>query len=346
MLKKAAIIAASLWIADESLAAVRIRQWNANITSGFVIDEILQTVRITASNSGEIYKFEAYDDTNDQPVAINSLVVDTGVGGTVRVLIDGSGVNGRSRGATDVKTLNLSEAATGTLEGLDITADLGETSGVFVDNVAGAVQVDGEVFQSVTLGSVTSSFVVNLDVETGASITASGLSSLLHIKGQLKGSLNVTNLSSSGTIDLGDTAPLAGHPGTMNIYDDLAGTIRITRVVTGNITVDGNLTGLIELVNLQGRLEIQGDINGGRIFASGLVQNDGAGSPADLIRVTGSIVGSRGAPLIEVGGLTNTIGVDGCLANAYSSGPEIKVGEFEVGIRHNGAVSIDYNGGR
>ena len=203
MLKKAAIIAASLWIADESLAAVRIRQWNANITSGFVIDEILQTVRITASNSGEIYKFEAYDDTNDQPVAINSLVVDTGVGGTVRVLIDGSGVNGRSRGATDVKTLNLSEAATGTLEGLDITADLGETSGVFVDNVAGAVQVDGEVFQSVTLGRVNSSFVVNLDVETGASITASGLSSLLHIKGQLKGSLNVTNLSSSGTIGSG-----------------------------------------------------------------------------------------------------------------------------------------------
>ena len=61
------------------------------------------------------------------------------------MLVDGSGVNGRNRGATDVKTLNLSEAATGTLEGLDISADLGETSGVFVDNVAGAVQVDGDV---------------------------------------------------------------------------------------------------------------------------------------------------------------------------------------------------------
>jgi hypothetical protein len=121
-----------------------IRQWNPSIQGGFIIDEEFGTIRITAANETEVYKFEAFD-PNDNPIDITEITVDSGVG-TVMVAVIGDPNEGRTLGAANLHRLDLSGASSSTLVQVKIDADLGE-DGPTVGESLGAAGAGAPPFQ-------------------------------------------------------------------------------------------------------------------------------------------------------------------------------------------------------
>jgi len=140
-------------VIDFALADRVIEQWNDSIMSSKVsIDDGLGTILITgvASDTDEIFSFEAYDDVTGDPADIDSITVDSGIGsGTVRIQIGPDPNSARTDGADNVGTIDLSNADYGELVDVNINGRLGLVDG----GTSGTVKVD-EISGDVTVGQV------------------------------------------------------------------------------------------------------------------------------------------------------------------------------------------------
>jgi hypothetical protein len=125
MLRNATTLMLTVAVASQVFAELRIEQWNPNITEGFEISLARRTILITTGHPTEVFKFEAYDDSNNEPETINEISVQTGAG-TVLLAVIGDPAGERTLGAADLEKLDLSQASSSTLVQVKIDTDLGE----------------------------------------------------------------------------------------------------------------------------------------------------------------------------------------------------------------------------
>lgn len=228
-----------------------IEQWNMSISSSKVtIDDGEGTILITglAADTNEVFKFVCYDDGTDAPLDIESITVDSNIAsGLVRVQVVSDGAP-HTAGARDVWEINLSNATSSELVGVDITDDLGEVAGVTVDTVTGAVDVGGDVS---TGFATTGNFGGDL---TAATVTGANI----HIGNNLTSGTTLDVGTMTGDIDIdGDTGP-----GAMIEVDDMTGDITVTG------TLSGAVMGKISVGAMEGNIEVgtlSGDITAGSL---------------------------------------------------------------------------------
>lgn len=227
-----------------------------------------------------------------------------------------------------------------------VIGDVGSTATVEIEDFEG---YSGVFFGA---GGAGTDFAGVLKLNSGIP----GLSSRAHINGGFTGRIDLTNdevngtglhlwEGGSGSIVNGGavigTVTLAGSGGTFTFsgdatFDSVSGTIRTlgSSVVTGDINVQNDVSGNIDIGELSGDLEIRGDLT-----SSGSVTIDGAlGSPVSAgigrVMVTGACDGA-----IAVAEQTDRLTLIHCLGG-LGSGATIEVNTSKGKLDAGGTIHI------
>ena len=246
------------FLSVSAIATDQIEQWNSSPNVGTVdIDVQQKTIVITAlgSDTDEIFSFEAYDDTDDSPIDIDSITVSGSIGsGLVRIQIAPDPMSSRTVGAARVKTIDLSNATSSELVTLDITSDLGETAGVVVDDVSGTIDVGNDLKNTFAASTVSGNILIDNDLASGATLDLGTSSGDVTITRWLTGDIEIDSFSGDLSINGGSAS------GDVTIGDDYDGTITCTSSgVSGDWLIDGTLTGAVTLRSISGSLTIGGN---------------------------------------------------------------------------------------
>ncbi len=204
-----------------------LRQWNPNIenpdNSRYYCDVNAKTVYIYQGDLDNIFKFEAFETTDNSPQDINLIVSYTT--GVVRVMVAGNGP-GRTEGARHVREIRAwPPAAPIELVSLNITGDLGQ---------------DG-------LSSFSSFHaIIGGDLLNQLSSTTTLESSRLIVVGTLAANVECARLGNVNIYGAGPhtgniTATAAPYYGTLRVFGTYGGTLSLASSY-GPLTFYGDLT--------------------------------------------------------------------------------------------------------
>ena len=283
-------------------------------------NDVTLTVDSATINAPGTFKFQA-EDVSENLDAIGSITVADGVTGTVIVYIERD-TDDDSPGATNVGAIDLTNnqgaSLTGNLAELRITGDLATANDVVCDNITGTV-VCGDVDNDITLtGALTGNMTVSDisgNIAIGGNLGQNGPPATTFTAGDVTGSITISGYlwddvtvntmadftvedSGSDTVT-GDIAIAQGYSGTMIIWDALS----------GNITVGGEMSGLIDMnrnmvngsitigtdetnANLTGEIEVRAGatiVVNGNVSSGGLI--DGRTWLSKPVQVTGNLSG-------------------------------------------------------
>ena len=206
------------------------------------------------------FKFESEVTPGGALDVIGNITVNSSVTGTVTVYIERDTDND-SPGATNVGSINLTNATTGDLAELRITGNLGSGGPSTVTAVTGAVVIgDGTTDNLVndfdaSPGGVSGNITIAGSIATGKQLKVGTMAGNISVGRWLLGDIVATSLDGNLTIS-GDSAS-----GDVTIGGNYADTITCTAAgIGGDWSIGGKLTGTVTVRSIggNGRLTVGG----------------------------------------------------------------------------------------
>jgi hypothetical protein len=230
MTKKAALLLTGIACALPASAQRVVNEWGGVSPTKWQYVVADNTIEILDSDSG-VFSFETYDSSDDSPLDIDAIVVDSGIGsGTVAVTIGPDPNSSRTYGANDVATIDLTNATYGELVDVEINGALGIVVGnpfpgsVTVDEVSGTVYVGLLYTTTFNAGDITGTLSVD-GFQAGVVFAADSIASLVNRGG---GTNQFGTITVNGDLD-----------GTIDFSSENA--CRTSFFITGDISDTGKL---------------------------------------------------------------------------------------------------------
>ncbi|MCH8806496.1 MAG: hypothetical protein IH986_10455 [Planctomycetes bacterium] len=190
---------------------------------------------IILKGDGNTYKF--YSETSQGsgvPGVINNITVDNETASgdfTIWIQNDPTGA-----GASNLEQMNLTyDNGTSSVGVIWLTGDLGNVDAVTLETLDGAIFIDGDILNTLTVETW----------DTDAAITADNVVGTITINDDV-----------DDDIDILDTLS-----GTVNINGDLSGEFTVVDTLSGTLNISGNMIGRIDINDtLSGTIDVTGDI--------------------------------------------------------------------------------------